>query len=170
MIKTAASEIKARFATVHKKHLDRWEKENPVPPPPDGATIAKELRAGKFDVDEKVLRDGMKNGVRRNWRDDDWINFLDVISTPSLKKHLAATEAREAEKLRFAEVVQDAKDAYLDRVLFDHESGFVLLRDFQRWRESEAGGGGAEPARERVNGRTREGYNKQIGDSEQMPE
>lgn len=136
MIKTAAAEIKARFATVHKKHLERWERENPAPLPPDGMTVTKELRAGKFDVDEKVLRDGMKNGARKNWRDDDWINFLEVISTPSLKKYQAATQTREAERLRFSEVLQDAKDSYLDRVLFDHESGFVLLRDFQRWRET----------------------------------
>lgn len=150
MIKTAASEIKARFSTVHKKHLERWERENPAPKKPEAATVLREIKAGKISVDAEQLENALNE--KRDW---GRVSFEDVIATPSLEKYARALNARDAARARFEEVLQDAKDAYLDRVLFDHESGFVLLRDFQRWRESEAGGGGAERQGDRLTTRSR---------------
>jgi hypothetical protein len=136
MIKTAASEIKARFSDIHKKHLERWSKEHPSPMPPDGKTVAKELRTGKFSVEEKPLSDALKAGPRRKWNDEEEIdaNFFEVISTPAIEAWKRAMQERAEAKRIYKEQIKEAKDTYLDRVLFDNENGFILLRDFQRWK------------------------------------
>jgi len=132
MIKTAAKEIKDRFASVRDKHIARWDKDNPVPVVPKASSVLRELKKGKVTINEKHLAASLIDLDE----DYDGRTFIAIIGTPSIDRWRRAIEKREADRKQFLDILDDAKNSFLDRVLFDHENGFLLLRDFQKWRQS----------------------------------
>ena len=131
MIKGSASLLKVRFATVRDEHIKRWEKHHPDPVRPEAVTVLREMNRGQFTV----LLDELDEALTSKFGQ---VAFVEVIVTPAMEKHGAAVASRKAAREKFIAALDAARDAYQDRVLFDGESAFILIRDFQNWRETKA--------------------------------
>jgi hypothetical protein len=130
MNQASIKEIKQRFAATEKQVLARWEKANPKPAAPEWEMVRFELKKGKATIDEDELRDALKHlGSGEDWGP----RFFEVISTPAVERFGVALVSWQADRSAFEEKMSEAKAAYLDRVLFDHESPYLLLKDFKNW-------------------------------------
>jgi hypothetical protein len=126
------TELKKRFISIRDKHLKRWKTEfYPEPEPPTADVLRKELKSAKFTIHPDHLRDGL--------RDEDSADYLThppfykIIRTKSITAYLVAIEARKRALDAFEKLLDATMNTFQDRALFDHESGFLMLQDFEKW-------------------------------------
>lgn len=122
-----SKEVRERFGIIQRRKIEEWEKQNPEPKRPTAMQVARELRGGKFRVNEEAIE---------RWQDDEHCCFDSVIRTHSMAALSLELERREARKKKFEEELQRSKEDFLDRVIFDHESAFTALQSFRKWRDS----------------------------------
>jgi hypothetical protein len=125
--RTGAADIKSRFAELFAKHLKQWEGRNPKPELPSLDVVTRELKAGKVVIDAKALAVELKPQDR--WGDEQMPSLGDAVETASMARYSEELKARKAKLSAFTELLTEARDNYQDRVLFDHENAYVLLRD-----------------------------------------
>jgi predicted glycoside hydrolase/deacetylase ChbG (UPF0249 family) len=129
-VKTSREDIKQRFAAIEKTHLSKWDSSHAAPCAPHVTTVMRELRQGKARANARSLAKAL---TRFDGDRYGGVEFLEVVSTPSIQAHIAALKTYRNARAKFVEQLAEAKSGYLDRVLFDHESPFVLIGDFKTW-------------------------------------
>lgn len=127
-------EVKRRFDQVAKEKTEAWLKANPRPKP-DAATVAAEVESGTrgkvvvvLGVIEKAIR-----SLDWNHREGDEPDALAVLVTPHLREWRSAVATWESTKAATEAAILTTMQEFLDRVLLDHESAFLLLQDFKQW-------------------------------------
>lgn len=129
-MKINSKEIRIRFDALARRHLVDWDKRNPEPSKPDPEVIRKELLARKFTVDVEPL----KIAFRENW--DHEPGLFEIVMPPAWAAYLKAVSDHSDARDRFEKELTEAKEDFLDRVLFDFESGYVHLTNFRKWKDS----------------------------------
>jgi hypothetical protein len=125
-------QLDCRFEKIARGHMERWEAEHPMPAVPEVGAIERDLKRGKFTLDRQEMRGSLASYLE----DDEWErDVFKVFRTPTIDRFLAAVKEWETAKKVFESRMRDALTAYRDRVLFDDESGYLLLQDFEAWRE-----------------------------------
>ena len=119
-------QLKERFEQIRKTHVKRYEAANRGNRMPDVEVVLSEYREGKLSLDEVAL-------VALLERRSCWIEAVDLLSSPSIETWKSAEEKRSKDERRFLDALESAQRSYMDRVLFDGESGFLMLRDFENW-------------------------------------
>jgi hypothetical protein len=131
-MRTNRDDIKARFAALERAKLCEWDRQHPEAQAPALTTVLREVRLGHARANVRALKRALADSG-----DDDGayrrVGFCEVITTPSLAAYFAATKMRKTTRKRYEEQLEEAKNAYLDRVLFDHENAFLLILDFKKW-------------------------------------
>lgn len=130
-MRIATQAIKDRFLVAEKEHLERWDEENCLLMP-TAREVIEEIRKGKATISIERLEIAIAEPDSEYRR----VDFRDVIDTPKLKKLDAERIEFLKRKTAFEKTMKKAMRQYLDRALFDHESAYLMLKDFEKWRSS----------------------------------
>lgn len=131
MTSATIKELKLRFESIARRHYERWKASHPGAPEPTDEQKVRDIEAGKFSIDIKLLKERLQES------DQFFLfQFFSVVIGESHADWLEANREWQAAHDAFRDELLAAKESYRDRALFDHESGFLMLRDFTKWRAS----------------------------------
>lgn len=137
MMRINTKELKERFATVFGQHIELWESKHPKPKKPKMDDVLKEITLGYAIIDKSALKEAIEDEHEYDQR-----TFNEVVSTPLLNAWRKELKEHETATREFRDKLTEAKNTRLDRALFDHESAYVMLTDFQKWQHQQEVGDG----------------------------
>lgn len=128
------SQIRKRLEQIYQQHLARWAKGNPEPHKPAAHQVLVEIHTESLEVNLATLEEAM--GEKREY---ETVTFIEVISTPSLRRYRDEVGNWMAREKAFEEEAKQELRSCLDRLLCDCSSGtaFEVLQWFEHWRGSE---------------------------------
>lgn len=123
------AEIRAFDARLHqvvKNHLEKFTRALPHPKRPSRATVLQEVESHNFQsIGISTIVDAFFNDVP--------VLIQEVVETPSMANYREADQLRELTLIEFERFLNGLRTQYRDRVLFDGESAYLIIQDFEKF-------------------------------------
>lgn len=128
--KPAINELRLRMDGIKSRFRDAYRTANVEPVLTESwrLTIISELQSGNFRLKIPAVTRSLENLV---WGRDQ-VDPLDLLETPTGENFLALHRRWEEKGDRFQSFLDAVAKDYSDRIIFDGESAFLLLRDFEK--------------------------------------
>lgn len=122
------AEIRAldgRLGAIVKEHVEQFVHTLPNPKLPSRATVEEEVRKHDFhSIGISTIVDAFLNNRS--------VLIEEVIETPSMVAYRLAEQEREQKIDNFSAFCHRIRTKFRDRILFDGESAYLLIKDFEQ--------------------------------------